>query len=156
VLAWERVEHEYQTADIFVLPSHSTPPFTILDAMSYELPVVTIDAWANAEIVDDGRTGLVVRRSRRVPYYFKDSPHPRYGTDPWLRAIQTPDPRVVDDLAAAVARLIDDPALRRRLGAAARHEVEHGRFSIAHRNAGLKRMFDEALASPVRAAGEDA
>lgn len=148
VLPWEVLEREYRSADIFLLPSHSTPPFTILDAMSYELPVVTIDTWANGELVEDGKTGLVAQPSRRVPYYYGGTPHPNYGTAGFERAIRVPDPEVVSGLVGKVSRLIEDPELRRNLGRAARHEVEAGRFSLMSMNQKLKQVFDEAIADP--------
>jgi len=146
VIPWEAMDHEFRTADIFFLPSHNTPPFTILDAMSYALPVVTVDAFANAEYVADGQTGLVASRSRHLPYTLRGTPHPTYNTAAFVRAMQTPDPRVVADLATRITRLIDDPDLRRRLGTTARWEVEQGRFSIETRNRGLQQMFDAARA----------
>lgn len=63
----------------------------IVEAMAQGRPVVVTDAGGAAEIVTDGRDGL------RVP------------------------PGDVGMLAASIVRLADDPALRRRLGAAA-HE----------------------------------
>ena len=145
VVPAETLVHEYESSDIFLLPSHTTPPYTILDAMSYELPVVSIDAWANPEFIADGRTGLLAHRSTKVPYY-EDACQPRFGTSDFREAIRKSDPAVVEELVKKVSLLIDSPLLRRGLGKAAREEVEHGRFSIGKRNEKLKRLFDEALA----------
>jgi glycosyltransferase involved in cell wall biosynthesis len=149
VIPWQELEEEFKSADIFLFPSHQVPPWgVILDAMSYELPVVTTDVYANPELVEDGKTGLVVKGSASVPYYDDD--------DSWIpsvvtgrrrefnRAIRRLDPGVVDRLASAIARLIEDAGRRRTLGRAARGEVEQGRHSIARRNEKLKRIFDEA------------
>jgi len=62
----------------------------------------------------------------------------------FLRAIRKVDPKVVDDLAGAVARLIEDAESRRAMGRAARQEVERGRHSIRRRNEKLRKIFDEA------------
>lgn len=149
VIPWQELEEEFKSADIFLFPSHQVPPWgVILDAMSYELPVVTTDVYANPELVEDGKTGLVVKGSASVPYYDDD--------DSWIpsvvtgrrrefnRAIRRLDPGVVDRLASAIAGLIEDAGRRRTLGRAARGEVEQGRHSIARRNEKLKRIFDEA------------
>jgi glycosyltransferase involved in cell wall biosynthesis len=144
VVPAEVLAQEYRSADIFILPSHSTPPYTILDAMSYELPVVSIDAWANPELVEDGKTGLLVERPRKVPYY-EDTCHPTFGTAEFNEAVRKPDSTVIEGLVKRVSLLIESPELRRRLGKAGRWEVEHGRFSIPTRNDRLKRIFDEAI-----------
>jgi hypothetical protein len=138
------LEREFALADIFVLPSHGTYPFTLMEAMSYELPVVTLKTWANAEFIDDGRTGLVVEASKKVPYYYKDTAHPNFGSDAFRKAIQHPDPEVVDNLVRKVILLIENAELRKRLGKAARQEVATGRLSRVVRNGKLKQIFDEA------------
>ena len=58
IIPWEQLEQEFKSADIFLLPAHNTPWLAFLDAMSYQLPIITIDAWANSEIVEDGKTGF--------------------------------------------------------------------------------------------------
>jgi len=146
VIPWEVLEQEFQSADIFILPSHSTPPFTILDAMSYELPLVSTKAWANGELVEDGKTGLLVEPSKKVPYYYGNTCHPNYGTAQFNEAIRVPDLEVVDGLAKRVSLLLENPELRRRLGRAGRYEVEAGKFSLAIQNQKLKRIFDDATA----------
>lgn len=149
VLPWPQMEEEFKASDIFLFPSHQVPPWgVILDAMSYELPVVTTDVYANAELVEDGKTGIVVDGAASVPYYER--------ADTWIpsvvtarrrefnRAIRRVDPKVVDDLAVALVRLIEDADQRRAMGRAARQEVEQGRHSILRRNEKLKKIFDEA------------
>src|SRR5215213_709593 len=85
----------YHTASIFALPSRvEGTPNALLEAMSCGLPVVVTDsAPGPLELVDDGRTGLVVP-----------------GGDALA-------------LAGALRRLARDEALRRRLGEAARERV---------------------------------
>ncbi|MBI4333640.1 MAG: glycosyltransferase family 4 protein [Chloroflexi bacterium] len=141
----ERLEQEYKTADIFVLPAHNTPWMVPLEAMSYELPIVSLDVWGNPEIVEDGKTGLLARTSEGLRYY-TDSFMPYFGTREFMKSIESPDPAVVADLAAKIGVLIENAELRRQMGAAGRREVEQGKFSIERRNAQLKRIFDEATA----------
>ena len=142
---WELLEKEWQSADIFLLPVHNSPFSVFLDAMSYELPIVTIDAWANSEIVEDGKTGLIVSRSKKIPYYVENY-LPSFGTPRFKAAMETPDPEVVQGLVEKTSSLIENPELRRRLGKAGRWEIEHGRFSIKTRNEKLTRILDEATA----------
>ena len=84
-------------ADVFVLSSNSEGlPLSILEAMAAALPVVASSVGGVPEAVEDGDTGLLV------------------------------PPRDPVRLAAALERLLVDPALRRRLGANGRDRVrEH-------------------------------
>jgi glycosyltransferase involved in cell wall biosynthesis/predicted metal-dependent phosphoesterase TrpH len=79
----------YAAADVFCFPS-TTDTFgqVLLEAAASGLPAVAADAGGAAELVDDEVTGLLVR----------------------------PDDPVA--LAGALRRLVDDPALRERLGRA--------------------------------------
>ncbi|MGY1633571.1 glycosyltransferase family 4 protein [Geodermatophilus sp. SYSU D01186] len=78
-------------ADVFVLPSrHEGMPLVALEAMEAGLPVVATRVIGSEEVVVDGRTGALVRPG---------------------------DPQA---LGAALARLLADPGLRRRQGAAGR------------------------------------
>jgi glycosyltransferase involved in cell wall biosynthesis len=146
----ERLAQEFQSADIFIYPSHQPMATTVLlEAMSYELPIVALDVYAYPEFVQDGVTGLLVRPSDRIPYYWENmlvsmgSPlQKRY-----MEGIKAPDPRVIDDLAEKTSILIGDPDLRKRMGKAARWEIEQGGHSLKKVNAKLKRVFDEALES---------
>jgi glycosyltransferase involved in cell wall biosynthesis len=92
-------------ADLFVLSTRSEGlPLSILEAMAAGLPVVASDVGGVPELVVDGETGFLVPPG---------------------------DPHA---LAAAIERLLDDPDLRRRLGAAGRLRVsEHFDLASARR-----------------------
>lgn len=85
----------YRAADLFVLPSRHEPfGIVVLEAWANELAVVATRVGGLAELVDSGRTGYLVT------------------------------PGVPAELAAAIARLLHDPATRREFGAAGRAEIE--------------------------------
>jgi len=145
---WLVLEEEFMTADIFVYPTHELHNTVILDAMSYELPVVTTEIGSTGRL-QDGVTGFIVKSSEKVPY-FSESLIP-IGATPQrhmlARAIQTVDSGVLDGLVEKTSLLIENPELRRRMGKAAKQEVEEGKFSIKNRNEKLKRIFDEATST---------
>ncbi len=143
-LSWESLEKEFREADIFLLPAHNTPFLVFLDAMSFELPILTIDAWANPEFVIDGVNGLLARHSEKIPYV-TDTYLPTFGTPSFTKSIKIPDWSVVENLVRQASILIEDTTLRRKLGKAGRREVERSRFSIQKRNEKLKQIFDEAI-----------
>jgi len=147
IIPWEQLEQEFKAAEIFLFPTHSTPGLAILDAMSYELPVVTTNVWANTELVKDGKTGFVIEKSNRIPYYTENFiPNwSHYPTSKFMKIIRATDPLVVKELVKKTSVLIEDEGLRRSMGRAGRKEIEDGKFSISKRRKTLKKIFDEAL-----------
>jgi glycosyltransferase involved in cell wall biosynthesis len=82
------------SADVFVLPSRSEgQPMSVLEAMAHGVCVVASDVGGIPELVEDGRTGVLV------------------------------PPDDVDALVGALRRVLDDRDLRERLGAAGRQRV---------------------------------
>jgi len=147
VISCEQLEQEFKSADFFIQPTHDTPFGAFLQAMSYELPVITREAFLNSELVEDGVTGFVVKSSEKVPDFSENLIHT--GATPQrhllAKAMQTVDLKVVEGLVEKTSLLIESPELRRKMGKAGRWEVEEGKFSIKKRNEKLKRIFDEAL-----------
>src|SRR5215475_4011798 len=87
-------------ADLFVLPSHTEAfPNAVLEAMSAGLPIVASGVGGLLELIDDGRTGLLVPPG---------------------------DPRA---LAHSLCRVMADCALGDRLGKNASHEVQRYSYS---------------------------
>jgi glycosyltransferase involved in cell wall biosynthesis len=90
----EDVTARLMAADIFVLPSRSEAfPNAVLEAMATGLPIVASGVGGIPELVDNGRTGLLVR------------------------------PGDSRDLADRLCELMADPARAARLGEAARSEA---------------------------------
>jgi len=140
VLSREEWEHIMKNVDIFLFPGYIDPALTILDAMSYELPVVATSWRGNREMVKNGETGFLIRPHLRL----KPNLILPYGWKKILFA-RGPDMHVMKELVEKTSTLIEDEKLRRRMGIAGRREIETGRFSIKKRNEKLKKIFDEAI-----------
>jgi glycosyltransferase involved in cell wall biosynthesis len=92
----------YAAADLFCLPTLAEAVGVVnMEAMATGLAVVTSDLMGIPELVDDGSSGLLVTPGREAP------------------------------LARVLRTLAADPALRGRLGEAARRRVEEGFDSLA-------------------------
>lgn len=90
----DRVAGLYAEADVFCLPSFAEGvPTVLMEAMAMEVPVVATAIMGVPELVEDGRSGLLVPPAR------------------------------ADRLAEALIRILDDPELARRLGRAGREKV---------------------------------
>jgi glycosyltransferase involved in cell wall biosynthesis len=92
----EDVRSELSAMDALVHSSIVPEPFgqVVIEGMAAKLPVVAAKAGGPMEIIEDGATGLLTEVGD------------------------------VDDLAVALRRLADDPALRKKLGSAARRASE--------------------------------
>jgi glycosyltransferase involved in cell wall biosynthesis len=102
--------------DVFVLPSESEGMSNaILEAMAMRLPVVATDVGGAREQLEEGRSGYLV---------------------------SYPDSAA---LATKVTRLLEDPALRESVGAAARERVARH-----YSSAGMVRQIEDLYASLLR------
>ncbi|MAG14331.1 MAG: hypothetical protein CL874_00365 [Dehalococcoidales bacterium] len=143
---WEELEREYKSADIFLFPGHDTPFGVILEAMSYEIPVIATDVYGNRELVTDGITGFVIRSSELVSYYSGNyATRPMTGPKQWEDASLSTDPKVIKELVEKAGLLIENKELRRKMGRAARQDVAVGKHSITCRNQKFQEIFDEAI-----------
>lgn len=102
-------------SDVVVLTSdHEGTPNCLLEAMAMRRPVVSTDAGGVAEVVDNGVSGFVV------------------------------DPHDLEAMVERISQLLEDPALRTRMGEAGRQRIE----SI-HREASIIddviALYDEML-----------
>jgi len=142
VLSWSALEPTFEKADVFLMPAYNAPATVMLDAMSYELPIVTVDSWSNVEVVEDGKTGFVIEVPDRELIQ-DDHFIPPWDLPAFRRSIRRSHPQVVKGLVEKTSILIEDPQLREKMGKGGRWEVEHGKFSIQKRNSRLKRILDE-------------
>jgi glycosyltransferase involved in cell wall biosynthesis len=142
-LSDEALADLYASSDVFVFPSHANLGMAILEAMSYQLPVVALGVYDVPEAVEDMKTGVLLTPPPRVPYYTWNGGPNHYDRSFWL-GIRHSRPWLVRQIVEKVSLLIEDGSLRRRIRREARRLVEHGNFSIEERNEKLKRIFDEA------------
>lgn len=123
---YSELHRSYQSADVFVLTSESEGmPCATLEAMACGLPVVTTDVPGNQEIVHEGKNGFLV---------------PVGDTE---------------KLAQALAWLIRDPALRRRMGTESRRIVQpYDWHDIVRRYEAIFREVAERERAPVPASSQ--
>lgn len=83
------------SSSIYCLPSyHEGLPMSVLEAMSYGIPVVASSVGGIPEVIDDGKTGYLIQAGDAT------------------------------SLSERIHRLLADPEMRQQMGAAARRKVE--------------------------------
>jgi glycosyltransferase involved in cell wall biosynthesis len=106
-------------ADVFVFPSQNRLEgfgLAVAEAMAAGLPVVVADMPGVREVIEPGVEGLLA------------------------------EPLIASDVAAKVRRLLDDPALARRMGAAGRRRAE-ARYGLATVVGQLLRLYEALRAA---------
>ena len=99
-----------------VLPSDSEGlPLSVLEAMAHGIPIVASNVGGIPEIIEHGTHGLLVPPANPMA------------------------------LAAAIRRLVEDPALRRDLGETARARAS-GEFSLSTTIRNYDRLYQRAIA----------
>jgi glycosyltransferase involved in cell wall biosynthesis len=142
----EELARLYASSDIFLFPSHLNLGMAILEAMSYELPVIARRIFDIPEAVEDMRTGLLLEPLPTLPYYMWNGA-PNSINSRFLEGVHKYRRQLVNQIVEKTSLLIEDAPLMRRLGRQARASIEEGKFSIKNRNAQLKRIFDEAVSA---------
>jgi glycosyltransferase involved in cell wall biosynthesis len=112
----EELYHIMAKTDVFVLPSLlEGQPVVIVEAMAYGCPIVATAVGGVPELIQDGINGLLCQ------------------------------PANARDLAQKIQMLVEDPALRTRLGVAARASYEQGPFQIKSATERFISIYTEAL-----------
>lgn len=143
-----RVKRLFDDAHVLLFPSHmDTLGFVLLEAMAHGVPPIATHHFAVPELIEDGTSGLVVDAENHL--YGEDGlcrfnctlPPPRR----FLEALREPSSPYVESIAAALAKLADDPELCRRLAEGAFEQVKSGRSSIERRRELLGKIYAAAV-----------
>ena len=99
--------------DIFVLPSRwEGMPYALMEAMALGRPVIASDVCGMDDVVQDGKTGLLFEGGN------------------------------VNSFCRTIRRLVEDRALRKRLGAAARKSAKE-RFNLSRMLGQMDALYQE-------------
>ncbi len=140
----QEVQDLYVTSDIFPHVGYETMNFSVLEAMSYGLPIIAADIFNTRELIQDGKNGFLIRPTNIKKFYTKYE-LPNEHSLSYLKEVRKIRPYVTEKLVERLRLLIEDQKLRERIGSEARKTIEQGEFSITHRNKLLKNIFDEAI-----------
>jgi glycosyltransferase involved in cell wall biosynthesis len=140
-LSEQELTSVYASTNICLYPTYMNLSQAILEAMSFELPVVTSNIYDIPEAIENMKSGVLLDCPNLPLYLWNGTPNHH---DENLSQIRRVRPWRVKQIVEKLALLIEDNSLRRKIGRTARHLIESGEFSIKNRNEKLKRIFDDA------------
>jgi len=117
----------YPSCDIFFYPGFGDSyGFAIPEALAYGLPIITSDSFAKKELVQEGKTGFLVKQ----PKSWKD--------------YSCMDEKMLQDYVNAASKLIENKKLRNKMSKQARKRAKEF-HSIEKRNKKLREIYEKAL-----------
>ena len=143
-LSKDEMGNLYATSDILVNPTFEMTNTSMIEAMSYGIPVVTTDLYDHGELVRPYETGLLVTPPANLPY-FSGPNIPNNYTSEFTRYLVKPHAIVVKELIATLSQLIEESRLLNRLSVGAKHLVEKGLYSLQRRNMMLREALEGAM-----------
>ena len=124
------IKEIFPSTDIYIYPGYSdTFGFTFTEAMSFGVPVVTIDGFARKEIIENGKTGFVITRPKS------------FG----IKDIGIKNEEIVNELVKTTSNLIEDKKLLKKMSKNCIKEVREGKFSLKERNKKLRKIYEETF-----------
>jgi len=121
------IKDVYPNSDIYVYPGYTDSlGFTFIEAQACGIPVVTVDGYARKEVVQDGKTGLIIPLKKEIDYNKLDE-------------------NIIRKLEEKVSLLIENKKLREKMASEGKKIIKDGKFSIKERNKKLKKIYKEAL-----------
>lgn len=140
----EQLNEIYANADICVNPLHETLGISLLDAMSFELPVITTNIYEIPEAVTHMKNGLLIEPSPKMKYYTNTKSPYDYSIK-FMKGMQNVSEYMIENIEKYMIMLIEDTSLRQKLGKEARNTIEKGEFSIDKRNEKLRVIFESSI-----------
>ncbi len=133
----------YINSDIFVLPSHETLGISLLDAMSFEIPVIAMGIYDIPEVINHMENGILISPPPQMKYHTKTMTPNDHSSD-FINGMKKYSEYITSQLEQYFVILIEDSELRRKIGMNARQTIEKGEFSLENQSQKLLSIFNEA------------
>jgi glycosyltransferase involved in cell wall biosynthesis len=134
----EILEKFYLDTDVFFYPSlGETFGFTLLEAMAFGIPIVTVNTpktISRKEIISNEENGLITEITKD---FNSKQDYIDFNLDP-------PE-TLVNSLHDNLAKIIENDSLRNKISRNSLKIMNEGKFSIQERNRKLRRIYREAL-----------
>ena len=124
------MEDLFPSSDIYIYPGYSdTFGFTFIEALSFGLPIITVEGHARKDIITPGKTGFIVNRPINL------------NADKLGKS----EEQVIQQIVKYASELIENKQLLQKMSQNCYNEVENGKFSLNEKNKKLLKIYKEAL-----------
>ncbi|EKE16381.1 MAG: glycosyltransferase [uncultured bacterium] len=132
-------------ADLFFYPGYQSPGMAFLDAMNYNLPIVSTRVFANPEMVRDGWNGFLVDFPiSSIAFYLTEEFNIK-GVPSGIRAREDKlSEKMIDDFAEKIIQLQKNREVLEEMGVNSKKLLLNS-FSLAKRNRALEDIFNEII-----------
>jgi len=137
------LEELYKSSDIFPHSGFEVLNISILEAMSYGLPVIATSLYSTQELIKHMKNGILIDLPNSKEFYTKNN-IPNHFSKSYLNSVRKLRPYMTAKLKENMKLLIEDSTLRNKIGKEASLTIEEGEFSMKHRKNLLKEIFDFA------------
>tara|TARA_Y100000034_G_C6888615_1_gene408389 strand:+ start:638 stop:1738 length:1101 start_codon:yes stop_codon:yes gene_type:complete len=120
----------FTMSDIFVYPGYRDSfGFSILESMSFGIPIVTVNGFSRKELIENDKTGFVLDFNRIIS----------------RTEMRRHSEEIVKKIVDKTEILIKDKKLREKMSKNCIELIKNGKFSIKERNKKLGKIYEEAL-----------
>ena len=126
----EKLFAVYKKSDILIYPGYTDSfGFAYLEAMSFGIPIITVNGDSREELIKNGKEGIIIERPKNFDY----------------KKLGKNEMALINKLISETSKLIENKAIRKEMSKNCIKEIESGRFSIKERNKKLKKIYGNAL-----------
>lgn len=136
-------EELYRSSDIFPHAGYESLNLSILEAMSYGLPVIATSLYQIPELIKHMKNGILIDLPNLESFYTKNKT-PNHFSKSYHYSMKKTRPYLTEKLKEFMKLLIEDSSLRQKIGNEAALTIEKGEFSLQRKNDLLKEIFDSA------------
>jgi len=133
----------FRSSDIFPHSGFEVLNLSVLEAMSYGLPVIATSLYSVPEAIEHMKNGILIELPNPRLFYTKHNT-PNDHSKSFLDNMRKLRPFMIEKIKESMRILIEDSSLRIKLGREASMSIENGKFSIKTRNELLKGILETA------------
>lgn len=142
------LKNYYPKADCFLYPSYNDSfGMVFLEAMSFGIPIITIDDFPTKEIVENGKNGFVIDGYKKR--WYDNKYMTRDGSNKWENVsswrTEEEKSRIVAQLCEKMIFLMKNKAIQREIFLNNIKKIAEGKFSVKNRNEHISRIYRYAI-----------
>lgn len=132
----EVFERIYSIADISIYPAYADSfGFGILEAMSFGIPIISVNGYSRKELITEGKTGFVIDFPKGIKNQYDFN---------WIE-VDKFGGQVISRMVKKASKIIENKRELSEMSKNCVREISIGRFSIKERNKKLKKIYIDSI-----------